>query len=193
VDARVKPGHDEKEDFADSFNPKRKELAWGGGKQTLDEVSSYAHTLTAPPAVSTGLLAGLIQTPDLALNAATAQLTVSAAGPTSLPVSPANATLVSGTLTTKGNLVQIAYNAQITNNGTSAETAVWRVTYQGVTVLDSASITVQPGVTATIAKQTTFSAPNQSGVFAMIAQGQAAGDANLVASFIDLSVTEIRR
>ena len=170
-----------------SFNP------WGGGKQTLDEVSSYAHTLAAPPAVSTGLLAGLIQTPDIALNAATAQLSVSAAGPIALPVSPANATMVSGTLTTEGNLVQIAYNAQFTNSGASAETAVWRVTYQGVTVLDSASITIQPGVTATIAKQTTFSAPSQSGVFAMIAQGQAAGDTNLAATYVDLSVTELRR
>jgi hypothetical protein len=62
-----------------------------------------------------------------------------------------------------------------------------------VTVLDSASIPIQPGATATIAKQTSFSAPNQSGLFAMIAQGQSAGATNLVATYVDLSVTEIRR
>ncbi len=92
-----------------SFNPH------GGGKQTLDQVSSHAHTLAAPPAVSTGLLPGLIQTPDIAINAATVQLTVSAAGPITLPTTPTSATLVSGYLTTIGELVQIAYNAQFTN------------------------------------------------------------------------------
>ena len=163
----------------------------GGGKQTLDEVSSYSHVLAAAPVVSAGNFSGIIQTPDMALNAATAQLSVSAAGPITLPVSPANATMVSGTLTTEGNLVQIAYNGDspIAARGE----AVWRVTCRGVTVLDSASITIQPGATATIAKQTTFSAPNQSGVFAMIAQGQGAGASNLVAAYVDLSVTELRR
>jgi hypothetical protein len=166
---------------------------WGGGKQTLDQVSGYSHTLGAPPVAAVGLLAGVIQTPDMALNAATAQLTVSATGPISLPVSPLNATLVSGSLTTEGNLVQIAYNAQFTNSGASPETAVWRVTYQGVNVLDSATITIQPGATATVAKQTTFTAPNQPGLFAMIAEGATASDSNLAASYVDLSVTELRR
>ncbi len=170
-----------------SFNP------YGGGKQTLDQVSSYSHTLAAPPITASGLLPGIIQTPDMALNAATAQLTVSAAGPITLPTSPSNATLVSGTLTTTGQLVQIAYNAQFTNNASSAVTIVWRVTYQGVAVLDSAGITVNPGVTATVAKQTTYTPGAQSGVFAFIADMVSGVSPAATASYVDLSVTELRR
>ena len=129
----------------------------------------------------------------MALNAATAQLTVSAAGPITLPTSPSNATLVSGSLTTIGALCQIAYNAQFTNNASSDVTVVWRVTYQGVTVLDSAGITIPPGVTATVAKQTTFTPGAQSGVFAFIADMASGVSPAATASYIDLSVTEIRR
>jgi hypothetical protein len=170
-----------------SFNP------YGGGKQTLDQVSSYSHTLSAPPTVSSGLLPGIIQTPDMALNAATAQLTVYAAGPITLPVSPSNATLVSGALTTTGELVQVAYNAQFTNTASSAVTIVWRVTYQGVAVLDSAGITINPGVTATVAKQTTYTPGAQSGVFAFIADMASSVSPAATASYVDLSVTELRR
>ena len=165
----------------------------GGGKQTLDQVASHSHTLAAPPASSSGLLPGIIQTPDMALNAATAQLTVSAAGPITLPASPSNATLVSGTLTTAGELVQVAYNAQFTNNASSPVTVVWRVTYQGVVVLDSAGISIAPGVTATVAKQTTYTPGAQSGVFAFIADMASGVSPAATASYVDLSVTELRR
>jgi Putative phage tail protein len=171
-----------------SFNP------WGGGKQTLDAVSSYPHTLATPPAVSGGLLAGLFQTPDMALQAATAQLTVSAAGPIALPLTPANATLVSGSLTTIGGLVQIAYDAQFTNtDAANPATVIWRVTYQGVVVLDSAAITIQPGATATVAKQATFASANQTGLFAFIADYLSGPTSAPNASYVDLSVTELRR
>ena len=166
---------------------------YGGGRQTLDQVASHAHTLAAPPVTSSGLLPGLIQTPDMALDAATAQLTVSAAGPITLPASPSNATLVSGTLTTTGQLVQVAYNAQFTNSSSSAVTIVWRVTYQGVVVLDSAGITVNPGATATVAKQTTYTPGAQSGVFAFIADMVSAVSPTPTASYVDLSATELRR
>ena len=90
-------------------------------------------------------------------------------------------------------LFQIAYNAQFTNNASSAVTIVWRVTYQGVAVLDSAGITVNPGVTATVAKQTTYTPGAQSGVFAFIADMVSGVSPAATASYVDLSVTELRR
>ena len=50
---------------------------YGGGKGSLANAVSYSHILAAPPAISTGLLAGIIQTPDLTLNAATGQTSAS--------------------------------------------------------------------------------------------------------------------
>ena len=166
---------------------------WGGGKGTLSAATSYSHTLSAPPAVSTGLLPGIIQTPDLTLNSASAQLTVSAAGPITLPTTPTSATLVSGNLTTIGQVVQIAYNAQFTNASSSSVTVTFHVAYQGLVILDNAAITIQPGATATIAKQTTYTPPSQSGQFSMSAYMDATVSPAVTASYIDMSVTELRR
>ncbi|HXQ51147.1 MAG TPA: hypothetical protein VN802_08650 [Stellaceae bacterium] len=63
----------------------------------------------------------------------------------------------------------------------------------GLPAVDSASIAIQPGVTATVAKQTTYTPGAQSGVFAFIADMQTGVSPAATASYVDLSVTELRR
>ncbi len=138
--------------------------------------------------------AASVGTPNIIAEAATAQLTVSAAGSTSLPVTPSNAVLVSGTLTTLGNFVQVAYNGIFTNNDSvNPVTIIWRVTYQGVNVLDSGSITIPAGGVTGIAKQTTFQSSNMTGLFAFIANYVSGPTSAPSATYTDLSATELRR
>jgi hypothetical protein len=165
---------------------------WRGGRQTLDQVSSYSHTLTAPPAPSSGLLPGLIQAPDLTVGAATNQVTASQPTHVALPITPATATLVSASLTTIGAVVQLAYNTQFINQSSSGpETANWQLLC-GTAVVDSGSITIAAASAATIAKQASYTPAAGSNAFSLVAWG-ASGSGLLIAILTDLSATEIRR
>lgn len=88
---------------------------WGGGKQTLTDVSPVSHTLAAPPSSISGLLPGLIVTPDLAENTATNQVTVATTTPITVSTSGGATVLLSATITTVGGPVQINYAVQAFN------------------------------------------------------------------------------
>ncbi len=113
----------------------------GGGKQTLDQVASHSHTLAAPPASSSGLLPGIIQTPDVALNAATEAAQASALNGSATIGSPV--TLVSVGITTSGALVMIAANGLVgMPGGGGGNTVSWRVTRDGTVIWNNGSASV---------------------------------------------------
>jgi hypothetical protein len=60
-------------------------------------------------------------------------------------------------------------------------------------ILDNAAITILPGTTVTIAKQTTYTPPAQSGQFSMSAYMDTTVSPAVTSSYIDMSVTELRR
>ena len=114
---------------------------WGGGRQTLDQVASHSHTLAAPPASSSGLLPGIIQTPDVALNAATEAAQASALNGSATIGSPV--TLVSVGITTSGALVMIAANGLVgMPGGGGGNTVSWRVTRDGTVIWNNGSASV---------------------------------------------------
>jgi hypothetical protein len=169
-----------------SFNP------WGGGRQTLEQVSAFSHTLTIPPATSAGLVGGTIQTADLALGAATNQVTASQPNHVTVSVSPTQAQLVSATLQTIGGVVQLAYNTQFINQSTSASDSVTWYLYCDNTQVDTGSVTIAASSAATIAKQATFTPAAGAHSFALKAT-DTTGTGFTVAILTDLSATEIRR
>ena len=163
---------------------------WGGGRQRLDQVTSYPHVLAAPPISSAGLLPGIIQTPDIALQAATGQVTANVAGPVGIGATMAS--IITASLATTGQLVQLVYNLQFGNPTGSTQTYDW-LFFRDATAIDSGSITVTPGAISTIVRQITDTPAAATHVFKIEAQYTGLTGSGSTASFIDLSATELKR
>ncbi|MGH7090550.1 MAG: phage tail protein, partial [Stellaceae bacterium] len=165
---------------------------WGGGKQSLDGVTSYSHTLAAPPLLAAGLLPGLIQAPDVALGAATSQAIGSQPNHVAIPVAPTKATLVTLPLSTIGQPVQLAYNAQFINqSAASSDTVTWYLNCDG-TQIDTGNVTIAASSAATIAKQAVNTPAAGAHSFTLQAT-DTSGIGFTIALLIDLTATEIRR
>jgi hypothetical protein len=175
-----------------AFNP------YGGGKQTLDAVSSYTHILSIPPIDTGGLTPGLIQTPDIALDAATGQSTASGASGTAVSLF-GTTTLQSAALTTSGNLVQFAFNGIMQvetgfTGTTNPKLFINRVTSGVIApVYGPTFYTFDDTQQITFAGNGTDIAP--AGTHTYVLTLSYIGSSNQPVSFanVDLAVTEIKR
>jgi len=147
---------------------------------------------------------GLITTPDVMLNAATAQAAASGVGPTTLSTSISTPTvLVALAITTTGQPVQIAFDALFTSSWMGGTAEVGVEVYQDTGVFPlfgwqnnlilpaSPGAGVGPGVNVS-GNYTTTPAPGVP-TFYFIAYRIDSNAGNTYAANYDLSLTEIKR
>lgn len=167
---------------------------WGGSRQSLDAVSSYPHTLAAPPVPTSGLLSGIIQTPDIALDAATNQVAVSVAGPVSLNPPGPGVDVASASITTIGGTVQLAVNLTLANADASVtQLFLYEVIRDGGAWAVGAALSVPPSSSQVVSRQLTDLPAAGAHTYQVYVALNTATTATDTASTIDLQATEIRR
>jgi hypothetical protein len=170
-----------------SFNP------YGGGKMTLDAATSYSHTLSAPPVASSGLLAQVIATPDIQLNAATGQTTVTSQAGGAI-ASGALTSIVSAAYTSIGQTLQISGSVGLNETG-GAVTCLVSISRDGSIVYSPAPVLVPATVSAantTITVPFNFTDTPAAGAHTYTIKAEANG-ADMNWTSAELVVTEIKR